>query len=77
MTRFLPTCIAGIFVTSQGAAQHDPKVPTPRAVLGYDVGDRFTPHHTLVRYLERVAAASPRVRLDTVVNSRTSRIPCH
>jgi hypothetical protein len=56
------------------AAQHsfsssgsfDPAVPTPRSVLGYEVGERFTPHHLLMRYLERVAATSKRVSLDTV-----------
>lgn len=63
------------------AAQHafsaggdyDPAVPTPRSVLGYEVGERFTPHHLLVRYVERVAAASPRVRVDTVARSFEGR----
>lgn len=45
--------------------EYDPAVPTPRAVLGYEVGDRFTPHHMIARYLERLAATSRRVRLDT------------
>ena len=49
-----------------GSGPYDPAVPTPRSVLGYEPGDRFTPHHMLSRYLERVAAASRRVRLDTV-----------
>jgi hypothetical protein len=44
----------------------DPAVPTPRAVLGYDIGERFTPHHMIARYFERLAAASRRVRLDTL-----------
>ncbi|MEZ4455770.1 MAG: M14 family zinc carboxypeptidase, partial [Gemmatimonadales bacterium] len=67
---------AALLVASAGplAAQHafhpdgsfDPAVPTPRSVLGYEIGDRFTPHHLLMRYLERVAATSRRVRLDTV-----------
>ncbi len=48
------------------SAGYDPAVPTPRAVLGYEVGDRFTPHHLLMRYAERVAGASRRVRLDTM-----------
>ncbi|HEV2733838.1 MAG TPA: M14 family zinc carboxypeptidase, partial [Longimicrobiaceae bacterium] len=63
------------------AAQHaysaggdyDPAVPTPRSVLGYEVGERFTPHHLLVRYVERLAAASPRVRVDTVARSFEGR----
>ena len=52
---------------------YDPAVPTPRSVLGYEVGARFTPHHLLMRYLERVAVASPRVRLDTVGRSFEGR----
>ncbi|MFN2317761.1 MAG: M14 family zinc carboxypeptidase [Gemmatimonadales bacterium] len=59
------------------AAQHsyatttdfNPAVPTPRSVLGYEVGERFTPHHLLSRYMERVAIASPRVALDTMAMS--------
>lgn len=56
------------------AAQHpfatgrtyDPAVPRPAEVLGYEPGTRFTPHHVLMRYVERLAATSPRVRLDTI-----------
>ncbi len=57
------------------AAQHryappgggfDPAVPAPRAVLGYEVGDRFTPHHMIGRYLDRLAATSRRIRVDTL-----------
>ena len=40
------------------------QVPTPEAFLGYDLGDRFTPHHRVVDYVEAVAAASPRVTLE-------------
>src|SRR5688572_22789098 len=71
--RLLLTLIASVCITTQALAQHDPKVPAPRAVLGYDVGERFTPHHMLMRYLERVAAASPRVRLDTVAHTFEGR----
>jgi hypothetical protein len=52
---------------------YDPAVPTPRSVLGYEVGERFTPHHLLMRYLERLAATSPRVKLDTVAHSFEGR----
>ncbi len=48
------------------SGQYDAKVPTPRAVLGYELGERFTPHHLVMRYLERLAATSPRIRLDTL-----------
>lgn len=63
------------------AAQHglgatgpyDPQVPTPASVLGHEVGERFTPHHMLMRYLDRVAAASGRVHLDTVAHTFEGR----
>jgi hypothetical protein len=48
------------------SASYDPAVPTPRASLGYEVGDRFTPHHRIVRYLEQLAATSKRLRVDTL-----------
>jgi hypothetical protein len=48
-----------------GNGPYDPAVPTPRAVLGYELGDHFTQHHRIVRYAERLAATSRRVRLDT------------
>ena len=58
------------FATSTG---YDPAVPAPRSGLGYEVGDRFTPHHLLMRYAERVAAASRRVRLDTMAVTAEGR----
>ena len=60
-------------VASSGADAYDPAIPTPRSVLGYEVGERFTPHHQLMRYLERLAAASPRIRLDTVAHTFEGR----
>lgn len=52
---------------------YDPAIPTPASVLGYELGERFTPHHLLMRYVDRVAALSPRVRLDTVAHSVEGR----
>src|SRR5688500_4747919 len=68
-------------LASTAGAQHsynpsgsfDPAVPTPRAVLGYEIGQRFTPHHMIVRYAERVAAASRRIRVDTVARTFEGR----
>ncbi|HEX2165920.1 MAG TPA: M14 family zinc carboxypeptidase, partial [Longimicrobiales bacterium] len=56
-----------------GSGPYDPAVPTPQSVLGYEVGERFTQHHMLMRYLDRLAATSPRVRLDTVAHSFEGR----
>jgi hypothetical protein len=47
-------------------ATFDQRVPTPRSVLGYEVGERFTTHHMVLRFFERVAQSSPRVVLDTI-----------
>ena len=65
--------ILAVVLVQPAAAQHslggngpyDPAVPTPRAVLGYELGDYFTQHHRIVKYAERLAATSRRVRLDT------------
>ncbi|MGQ0814452.1 MAG: M14 family zinc carboxypeptidase [Gemmatimonadota bacterium] len=57
---------------SQGGS-YDPAVPTPRAVLGYEIGQHFTPHHLIVLYAERLAAASRRVHVDTVAHSFEGR----
>lgn len=52
---------------------YDPAVPTPRAVLGYELGERFTPHHLLMRYIERVALTSKRIRVDTLARTFEGR----
>ncbi len=72
---FLLACIRPA-VAQHGLAPggpYDPAVPTPASVLGYELGEDFTPHHLLMRYLDRLAAASPRVRLDTVAVSFEGR----
>jgi hypothetical protein len=61
-----PGILPGQHSYSASGATFDSRVPTPRSVLGYDVGERFTPHHMVLRYFERVAQASPRVVLDTL-----------
>ena len=48
-----------------GTASYDPAVPTPSDVLGYTVGERHTRPEEVVRYLEAVAAASPRVTVGS------------
>jgi hypothetical protein len=44
-------------------AQYDPKVPTFRQVLGYDAGERISPYTDILRYLEALAKASPRLKV--------------
>lgn len=58
---------------SEGSTAYDAAVPTPRSVLGYELGGRFTPHRAILRYIERIAATSRRVRVDTVGRSFEGR----
>src|SRR5215204_6708627 len=38
---------------------YDPKIPTLKAVLGYDSGERITPPEDLTAYLKALHAAAP------------------
>src|SRR3974390_2204032 len=38
---------------------YDPAIPTARAVIGYDIGDRVSWHSNIVRYFEALPAAAP------------------
>ena len=82
MNRFRAAILVLVIVAHVAPAQHpfakpgatfDPRVPTPRSVLGYDVGERFTPHDLVLRYFERVAQTSRRVHLDTLGKSFEGR----
>ena len=74
MKRLVCFFISSFAVVAPLSAQHglsaggtfDARVPPPSTVLGYQVGAEFTPHHVLMRYLERLAATSARVRVDTL-----------
>jgi hypothetical protein len=50
MTDFLP------------GGTYDPKVPTPRSVLGYEIGRRFTDYRHLEMYLDKLVSSSDRVK---------------
>ncbi len=52
---------------------YDARIPTPRAILGYELGSRFTPHRAMTRYIERIAAVSNRVKVDTIARSFEGR----
>ena len=69
----LPAALLGQHGYSDPSNTYDPSVPTPRALLGYEIGERFTPHRLIMRYVERIAAASRRVRVDTVARTFEGR----
>lgn len=47
-------------------ANPDPAIPTPEAILGWEVGDWHVSHDKLVEYMRALADASPRVSLKVI-----------
>lgn len=47
-----------------GGLTHDAAIPTPASVLGYEIGEQFTRHSDMVRYLQLLADASDRVQMQ-------------
>lgn len=43
---------------------YDPKIPTPKQVLGYEVGEWHVTHDQLVMYMREVAKASNRITIE-------------
>ena len=54
-------------------ANYDPRVPTFRQVLGYDPGERITPHAGILRYLEALQSATRQVRVFEYATSWEGR----
>ena len=42
---------------------YNPAIPTPRNVLGYEIGERFTDFRNLERYLDKLSVSSDRIRI--------------
>ena len=55
--------------------KYDAAVPTPAAVLGFEIGERHLRHDQLVTYLQAIAGASDRITLDTYAETHGGR-PC-
>lgn len=53
--------------------QYDAKIPTPKAVLGYEVGEWHVSHDQLVYYMRAIAKASDRVVLEEYARSHENR----
>ena len=52
---------------------YDPSIPTPKEVLGYEVGEWHVRHDQLVEYMYAVAAASDRVTISEYARSYENR----
>ncbi|EKB48386.1 M14 metallopeptidase family protein [Cecembia lonarensis] len=48
---------------------YNPNVPTPKSVLGFEVGDWHASHDQVVMYMQAVAAASERVSIEIIGRS--------
>ncbi|MFK7922994.1 MAG: M14 family metallopeptidase [Bacteroidia bacterium] len=46
--------------------QYDASIPTPKQVLGFEVGEWHVRHDQQLRYMETLAKLSPRMRIDTL-----------
>lgn len=57
--------------------RYDPRVPRPQDVLGFQVGDWHVRHDQLVRYMEKLAETSPRVKIETIGQSWEQRPLLH
>lgn len=55
---------AASFQVQRDALVSPARLLAPAEFLGYDLGERFTPHHLVVDYVMHVAAASPRVSAE-------------
>jgi Zinc carboxypeptidase len=60
-----------------GEVRFDPRVPRPQDVLGYQVGDWHVRHDQLVRYMEKLAETSSRVKIETIGHSWEQRPLLH
>ena len=55
--------LIGLFVLWTAPLPAQQRIPSPAEVLGYDLGERFTDHASIVRYVETLSAAVPNVRI--------------
>lgn len=64
--RFILLLSLLVLVAPASARQREPisVPPSPAAVLGHELGERFTDHAGVIRYLESLAVASPMVRIE-------------
>ncbi len=47
-----------------GGLELDPATPRPSVSIGHEVGERFTRHHAILNYLQKLAAESDRVEIE-------------
>ncbi len=53
--------------------EYDPSIPTPKEVLGYDIGDWHVSHDQLIIYLKALDTASDRIEMVEYARSHENR----
>ena len=64
LTTLLSTCICLSQQKSElfPEGPYNPSVPSPRSVIGYEIGDRFTDFRNLEKYFDKLEGSSDRVK---------------
>lgn len=58
---------------AQGDEPYDPAIPTPRSVLGFDIGERIVRHDQIVEYLRVLSGASDRIIVEEMGRTHLGR----
>ena len=53
--------------------EYDPAIPTPKSVIGHQVGEWHISHDKLVQYMEKLAASSDRIIIQEYARSHENR----
>lgn len=69
----LPDVPARLEAYLPAGTDYDPAVPTPASVLGWEPGEWHVRHDQLVAYMEALAAASDRVRIERTGSTHEDR----
>lgn len=59
--------LVALCVALGASAQNAPApIPSPEALFGYPMGERFTPHHRILRYFEELTRRSPAISIRQI-----------
>src|SRR5687768_12458551 len=73
MTRITVCVIAALALLGSADVRAQTRVQSPRDFLGYEMGEHFTDHASIVRYFDALAAAAPIVRLRRYGDTNENR----
>src|SRR5438067_13430214 len=81
MGRWLPRSVLCLFALPMLAQEepwfpgstYDARIPAPKSVLGYEIGEDYTEHLHMTEYMRRLEAATGRVKVFRVGESNERR----